>query len=56
MIQALQELWPVVFAAALPAAAASQAIREGSKAGAVIALAAFLSLSLLTACAFWRLL
>ena len=56
MIQALQQLWPVVFAAALLAAATSQCIREGSKAGALIALAAFLSFSLLVACAFWRLL
>lgn len=56
MSQALQQLWPVVFAAALLAAAASQAIRGESKAVASIVLVVFLSFSLLTACALWRLL
>ena len=56
MIQAFQQLWPVVFVAAFFAAVTSRAVREESKAGALIALAAFLSFSLLTACALWRLL
>ena len=56
MIQAIQELWPVVFVAAFFAAATSQAIREESKAGALVGLAAFLSFSLLAASALWRLL
>ena len=56
MSQAAQELGVAIFAVVLFAVAASVFVRAGSKAGALIALVAFLSFSLLAVWVLWRLL
>ncbi len=56
MSQVGQELVVSIFAVALFALATSVAVREGSRGGAWISVAAFLSFSLLAASLLWRLL